>query len=88
MRTIFPGADGKFRWTYEMSLYKNPTFLLMVWKIFFWILVGIYLFSSLFEVGNRDFWFEGLWAHTRVFGIILIVMSVLVLLGYLLYAGR
>ena len=30
--------DGKYRWSYAMSLYKNPTIFLLVWKIFFFIL--------------------------------------------------
>ena len=28
-------------WNYEVSLYKNPTILFLVWKIFFWIIIGI-----------------------------------------------
>ena len=31
------GNDGKYRWTYEMSLFKNPTIFLLIWKIFFFI---------------------------------------------------
>ena len=86
MRTIFPGPDGKFRWTYEMSLYKNPTFLLMVIKIFFWIIFGIFVFSSLLQVGDRDFWFDGLLGQVKAFGIILGVMLALCVIGYLIYA--
>ena len=27
--------DGKYRWIYEMSLFKNPTIFFLIWKIFF-----------------------------------------------------
>ena len=86
MRTIFPSPDGKYRWTYALSLYKNPTILWMILKIFFWIVFGLYVFSCLLQLGDSDFWFDGLWAQTKVFGIIALVMLGLSLVGYLIYA--
>ena len=86
MRTIFPSPDGKYRWTYALSLYKNPTILWMILKIFFWIVFGLYVFSCLLQLGDSDFWFDGLWAQTKVFGIIALVMMGLSLVGYLIYA--
>ena len=86
MRTIFPSPDGKYRWTYALSLYKNPTILWMILKIFFWIVFGLYVFSCLLQLGDSDFWFDGLWAQTKVFGIIALVMLGLSFVGYLIYA--
>ena len=34
------GQDGKYRWVYEMNLYTNPTILILLVKIFFWIFFG------------------------------------------------
>lgn len=39
--------DGKYRWVFEMSLYKNPTILFLLLKIFAWIGFGIWLFTIL-----------------------------------------
>lgn len=31
---ILKGVDGVYRWTYGMSMWKNPTILITVWKVF------------------------------------------------------
>ena len=49
---ITRGKDGVLRWVYEFSLYRNPTILVLVWKIFFFIFLGMYLFMVLFEIGD------------------------------------
>ena len=33
--------DGKYRWIYPFNMWKNPTILFLVYKIFFWIFAGI-----------------------------------------------
>lgn len=32
---IVLGKDGRYRWTYGMSMWKNPTILITLWKVFF-----------------------------------------------------
>ena len=54
------GTDGKYRWVYEMSLFKNPTVFILVWKIFFFIMLGGFVLAFLVSVGNRNFFTEGL----------------------------
>ena len=53
---IMLGPDGKYRWIYEMSLFKNPTIFLLIWKIFFFIFIGILGFTMLLDIfeGNMD----------------------------------
>ncbi len=34
-------ADGKYRWTYELSLWKDASIFLLVWKILFFVILGI-----------------------------------------------
>lgn len=81
--------DGKYRWVYEMSLYKNPTILLLVLKIFAWVCLGIWLFSILLRgcdaIDSKDF-FEMAWGDTKVFLIIFAGFMVLGVIGYYLYA--
>lgn len=80
-------SDGKYRWRYDMSLFKNPTIFLLVWKIFFFILIGIFAVVFLASLGSPNFFFEGFLEWLKALGIALGVMSVVVLLGYLLYAA-
>lgn len=46
------GEDGKLRWVYELSLYKNPTILFIIWKIFFYIFLGMFGLMLLVQMGD------------------------------------
>lgn len=75
--------DGKYRWTYSKSLFKDPTIFLLIWKIFFFILLGISAFILLLGL------IEGtlpVLSDLAVFGYILLGMTLLVGVGYLIYA--
>ena len=85
---IYRCADGKLRWVYEMPILKNPTIFLLVWKIFFFIILGIFAVTSIFdaaewpgEVGER------LLNNLRFFGYIIAGMTVLVGISLLVYAA-
>lgn len=80
-------TDGKYRWVYEMSLFKNPTIFLLIWKIFFFIFAGMFIFLTLIQSESSHFWWDGFLDNAKVFGYILIGMTVVVALGYLLYAA-
>ena len=80
-------SDGKYRWTYELSLFKNPTIFLLVWKIFFFIFVGICLFVLLMDTLNGYMDGERFVDTLKIFGYIMIGFTVVVSLGYLLYAA-
>lgn len=75
--------DGKYRWTYSKSLFKDPTIFLLIWKIFFFILLGVFAFILL--LGLIDGSLPSL-RDLAVFGYILLGMTLLVGVGYLLYA--
>lgn len=87
MAGINRGSDGKYRWRYEMSLFKNPTILILVWKIFFFIFLGIFAFVTVIDFQNHDPWWESFVINGRVFLIVFAVMTGVVILGYLLYAA-
>ena len=76
--------DGKYRWKYEMDLFKNPTVFFLVWKILFIISVGIFAIIFLTDIGKKT---EIFLIDLKFFGIFLGGMTFLVLLGYLLYAA-
>lgn len=52
--SISCGADGKYRWTYEISVLKNPTIFLTIWKIFAIISAGIFAIIFLANIGHAD----------------------------------
>ena len=77
-------ADGKYRWTYEVSLYRNPSLFLLVWKIFFFILLAIFgcvMIADVINWGTRN-----IVSNLKFLLYFLIGMTVVVGLGYLLYA--
>ncbi len=45
--------DGKYRWTYELNLFKNPTVFVTVWLIFFFISLGIAAIPCILDLVNR-----------------------------------
>ena len=79
-------ADGKYRWTYAMSLYKDPSIFLLVWKICFFVTLGIFAFMIILDVINWGWKTENIVGILKFFLYFVIGMTVLVGLGYLLYA--
>lgn len=81
------GQDGKYRWRFEMSLFRNPTVFLLVWKIFFFIIIGIFGFITIIDlIENDDFFPDRFLGNLKVFGIVLLGMTVLTAVGFLIYA--
>lgn len=78
--------DGKYRWVYEFNLFRNPSILLVIYKIFFWIGVGEWVLSTLFSLGRRNFFWDGFLDNTKTFGIITAGLLALTTLGYVIYA--
>ena len=79
--------DGKYRWTYELNLYKNPTVFFLVWKIFFFVILGIFAFTIIFDaVEWGGFDFERILESLKFLGFFMIGMTVLTAFGYFLYA--
>lgn len=84
---IFLCEDGKYRWIYEMSLFKNPTVIILVWKIFFFILLGIFAFIMLMDVFSGYMNGKRFLETLKILGYFIIGVTVLCALGYLLYAA-
>ena len=79
--------DGKYRWVYEMSLFKNPTVFLLVWKIFFFIFIGIFGFMAILDIfeGNMDG--ERILFDLKFMGIVVLLMTAVIGLSMLIYAA-
>ena len=82
--------DGKYRWTYSLNMYRNPSILFVVLKIFA-VLFGIGLATLIVPMlfrGEIDTLAEDL----KIFAIVLAVFFAICLLAYLIvarmYGGR
>ena len=81
------GGDGKYRWIYEMSLFRNPTIFLLVWKIFIVIALGIFLFVMLMDALNGYMDTERLLLDLRILAYVFIGVTALVAISCLIYAA-
>lgn len=79
--------DGKYRWYYELGLLRNPTILFVLWKIFFWIGVGLFAFMSALEIFDGNCKAEAFLSLGKVFGLATLGLIALCTLGYLVYAA-
>ena len=79
--------NGKYRWTYKMSLFKNPTIFLATAKALL-IAVGItVLLIGLISCIADGFTAENLRFVGKIALLLLGIFAVLLVLGYLLYAA-
>lgn len=82
---IYRDADGRLRWIYEFNLYRNPTILVVVWKILASAILGIFVLLLLLEAGEGNLAAASV-RLARVFGLMLVGMLALSALAYALYA--
>lgn len=68
-----------------MSLFKNPTIFLLVWKILICSFAVIFLFVTVIDL--RENGTESLLQNGRIFLIIFAVITGITILGYLVYAA-
>ena len=77
--------DGKYRWTYEINLFKDLRFFVLVWKIFFFLFLGVSAVELISDAAN---WGADKAAENLPFlGYFFLGMTAVVGLGYLLYAA-
>ena len=89
--------DGKYRWTYEFNMLKNPSIILVVYTIFGVLFSIPFLISviSLAADGKlQEAWNDRLWSgsNPKVWLIVMAVFAVIILLAYLIvvwmYGGK
>ena len=79
-------ADGKYRWTYEFKMLKNPAIFITVFKIFAFVFLGIWAFMmiiNLIEGADR----ETMLGSAKVLLILLGVFTVLIVISYIIFAA-
>jgi len=79
--------DGKYRWVYEVNMLTNYSILFDVWKVLgisMGILVLLFVVIAVFD-GDWDV--DMLIGMTSTLGIVVLVMLVLGLIGYYVYAA-
>lgn len=79
-------ADGKYRWTYEFSMLKNPMILFTIFKIFFFIDVGLFVFLNLLDLFGGRFSVKNLLEIGRTALIMLGIFFALSLIAYFILA--
>lgn len=83
--------DGKYRWTYEFNMLKNPAIILVVYKIFGILLSIPFLINVIFLAKNgalQKEWNDRLWSgsNPKVWLVVMAVFVVLILISYLVVA--
>ena len=79
------GEDGKYRWVYEVNLLTDPTIFLTVWKILFFIFLGIFVVANVADAVNWGM--EKVVENLPFFGYFLLGMTTVVGIGCLIYAA-
>ena len=78
-------ADGKYRWQYDVSLFKNPTILFLILKVLMIPFAAIMVFVNVIDIINWGF--NNFLSNLKIFGIVFLVLVAVVLLSYLIYAA-
>lgn len=82
--TLYP--DGKYRWVYEVSMMKNPSILIDVFKVLGISLGIVWLFIVLLDIFDDNLSLEKLWDLTMVFSGLMLVFVVIGLIAYTILA--
>lgn len=85
-KNIVLGTDGKYHWSYKFNMLKNPTILFILWKMFFWIFIGIFIMITLFDVFDGHFNLDHFLDFGKTFLIFILAMEAFISFGYLIYS--
>jgi hypothetical protein len=81
---VYLSEDGVMRWTYEMSMWKNPTVFISIWKV---LLLAALAPSMLnFYIGLEEGIGAALLTGIKIYGITAAIITGLILLAYPLVA--
>ena len=79
--------DGKYRWVYEVNMLTNYSILFDVWKVLGISMGIIVLLFVVIAIFDGDWSFDPLTGMASSLGIVVLVMLVLGLIGYFVYAA-
>ncbi len=78
--------DGKYHWIHEVNLYKNPTILIDVYKVFGITMLIFFMIMMLIQACADGISMETITLPLNITGLMVAIFAALGLLGYLLYA--
>lgn len=78
--------DGKYRWIYVLNMYKNPSIIFVVFKIFGYILLTGWAIMTISDLCRGEGW-DTIWFDTKMMLLIVALFVVLIILAYLLVAA-
>ncbi len=79
--------DGKYRWAYEVNLYKNPSMLIDLLKLVLFCILGEFVFLMVIIMfKNRHFGWGDLLSTVYVFFWIIVFLMVVSLISYFIWA--
>lgn len=77
--------DGKYRWVYAKNLFTDPSIFFLIWKIFFFIILGLFIVMNVADLLN---WGKfDIIKNLPILIYLLLGMTALTGLGYLVYAA-
>ncbi len=83
--------DGKYRWYHELNMWRNPSILFLVMKIFFYILLGMFIFFSIIILISGEGW-DSVLGIGKLTLVVAGIFAVIIPLGYallaLIYGGK
>ena len=74
-------ADGKYRWMYELSMFKNPTIFITLCKVFGIALGVMFVLCAILGITSGD-GLEGFLGQMKIFLIITGIIAGLILISY------
>ena len=78
-------ADGKYRWQYDVNLFKNTTVLFLILKIFLIPFAAIFVFVNVIDI--LKWGFDSFLSNLKIFGLVFLVLIAVVFISYLIYAA-
>ena len=78
--------DGKYRWVYELNLYKSSVIIKELWRAMLISIVIVVLMMGVFSLFNGDSLNEALQFLGEMAAILFGIFLVLSIVGYLIYA--
>lgn len=79
---VMAGSDGVLRWVYEMDMWKNPTLIVTVWKVFLLAAMAPALLVMILGIVEGEGIGSALFAFLEVGGITAGIVTGLMLLAY------
>lgn len=83
---IVLGTDGKYHWSYKFNMLKNPSILFILWKMFFWIFIGIFTMITLFDVFDGYYTFEKFFDFWKFALFFILCAEAFIAVGYFIYS--